>query len=161
MNEDSSWAKRSQYQIPTPVVNDEERLAKKKGWYATTIAEKDSQSKNRGRSCVDRILFEHRQDSSRYHWGCLCVSVVQLQPVHFSSVNQENRWKGWTVSYVNVSVQYYLQQHGRYSCVWWMYEISLASRLSHAWVHLVTARANLLTDHIISRRPIRARYMHF
>ena len=35
----------------------------------------------------------------------------------------------------------------RNSFVWWMYEIYLANRLSHAWLHFVTALASLLTDH--------------
>ena len=42
-----------------------------------------------------------------------------------------------------------------------MYEINLANRLSHAGVHVVTDLASLLTDHRMSGRPIRAKYMHF
>ena len=41
-------------------------------------------------------------------------------------------------------------QHCRLSWTWWMCEISLAKRLSHVWVHFVTARANLLTYHKMS-----------
>ena len=32
---------------------------------------------------------------------------------------------------------------------------------AHAGVHFVTDRANLLTDHRVSGRPVRARYKHF
>ena len=39
-----------------------------------------------------------------------------------------------------------------------MYEINLANRLAHARVHVVTALANLLTDHGMSGLPIRAKY---
>ena len=39
-----------------------------------------------------------------------------------------------------------------------MYEINIAERLSHACVHLVTALANLLTDHRMSGLPVRAKY---
>ena len=42
-----------------------------------------------------------------------------------------------------------------------MYEICLANRLSHAWIHSVTDLASLLTDHRMSGRPIRAKYKHF
>ena len=40
-------------------------------------------------------------------------------------------------------------------------EIKRAKRLSHALVHLVIARASLLTDHRISGLPMRAKYIHF
>ena len=36
----------------------------------------------------------------------------------------------------------------------------LANRLSQAWVHFVTDRASLLTDHRMSGLPIRAKYKH-
>ena len=52
-------------------------------------------------------------------------------------------------------------QYCRNSFVWWMYEINLVKRLSHAWVHFVTALVNLLTDHRMSSLPIRAKYKHF
>ena len=39
-----------------------------------------------------------------------------------------------------------------------MYEIKRAKRLSQAFVHFVTARASLFTDHKMSGLPIRARY---
>ena len=42
-----------------------------------------------------------------------------------------------------------------------MYEIKRAKRLSHAFVHFVTARASLFTDHQISGLPIRAKYRHY
>ena len=42
-----------------------------------------------------------------------------------------------------------------------MYEINLANRLSHAWVHFRTALASLFTDHKMSGLPIRAKYKHF
>ena len=48
----------------------------------------------------------------------------------------------------------------RNSFVWWMYEINLANRLSHAWVHFVTALASLLTDHRMSGLPSRFSYKH-
>ena len=41
-----------------------------------------------------------------------------------------------------------------------MYEIKRAKRLSQAFVHFVTARASLFTDHKMSGLPIRARYRH-
>ena len=40
-----------------------------------------------------------------------------------------------------------------------MYEIKRANRLSQAFVHFVTARASLFTDHRISGLPIRAKYV--
>ena len=52
-------------------------------------------------------------------------------------------------------------QYCRYWFVWWMYEINLAKRLSQAWVHFVTARASLLTDHKMSGLSRRAKYKHF
>ena len=42
-----------------------------------------------------------------------------------------------------------------------MYEINLAKRLSQAWVHFVTDRASLLTDHRMSGLPILAKCKHF
>ena len=44
--------------------------------------------------------------------------------------------------------------------VWWMKEIKRAKRLSQPLVHVVTARANLITDHGISGPPMRAKYKH-
>ena len=41
----------------------------------------------------------------------------------------------------------------RIHIVWWMYEIKRAKRLSHALVHLVTARASLFTVHTMSGLP--------
>ena len=48
-----------------------------------------------------------------------------------------------------------------YSLVRWLYEISLANRLSNAWVSYVTALANLLTHHWMSNRPFLPKYKHF
>ena len=42
-----------------------------------------------------------------------------------------------------------------------MLEINRGSRQSRAWVHFVTDRASLLTDHRMSGRPIRAKCKHF
>ena len=42
-----------------------------------------------------------------------------------------------------------------------MYEIKRAKRLSQDFVHFVTARASLFTDHKISGLPVRAKYRHF
>ena len=42
-----------------------------------------------------------------------------------------------------------------------MNEIERAKRLSQTFVHFVTARASLFTDHEISGLPIRAKYRHF
>ena len=42
-----------------------------------------------------------------------------------------------------------------------MYEINLAKRRSQAWVHFVTDRASLLTDHRMSGLPILAKCKHF
>ena len=42
-----------------------------------------------------------------------------------------------------------------------MYGVDLASRLSQAWVHPVTDRASLLTDHRMSGLPILAKCKHF
>ena len=44
--------------------------------------------------------------------------------------------------------------------VWWMYEIKRAKRLSQVFVHFVTARASLFTDHKIAGLPVRAKYRH-
>ena len=42
-----------------------------------------------------------------------------------------------------------------------MYAIKRAKRLSQAFVHYVTARASLFTDHTISGLPIRAKFWTF
>ena len=42
-----------------------------------------------------------------------------------------------------------------------MYEIKRAKRFLQDFVHFVTARASLFTDHKISGLPIRAKYSHF
>ena len=42
-----------------------------------------------------------------------------------------------------------------------MYAIKRTHRLSHAFVHFVTARASLFTDHDMSGLPIRAKYTPF
>ena len=52
-------------------------------------------------------------------------------------------------------------QYCRQSLAWWMYEINLVNRLSHVWVHFVTALANLLTDDRMLGLPIRVKYKHF
>ena len=41
-----------------------------------------------------------------------------------------------------------------------MYETNLAKRLPQVCVHLMTARASLLTDHRMSGLPFRAKYKH-
>ena len=41
-----------------------------------------------------------------------------------------------------------------------MHEIKCAKRLAYVFVHFVTARASLFTDHNMSGLPIRARYRH-
>ena len=54
--------------------------------------------------------------------------------------------------------------HNKYclhSHVLWMSSIKRAKRLSHAFVHFVTARARLFTDHKVSSLPILAKYRHF
>ena len=51
-------------------------------------------------------------------------------------------------------------QNCLYSHVQWTYEIKRAERLSNALVHLVIARASLLTDHKMSGLPMRFKYWH-
>ena len=48
-----------------------------------------------------------------------------------------------------------------FTCVMNMYEIKRDERLSHAFVHVVTDRASLFTEHRTSDLPIRAKYKHF
>ena len=112
MNEDSFGIKGSPYQNSKAGCKRQRKICKKERWKTTTITEKNRQSKDSGRTCVDGVLFEHGQDTSSYFWGSLCTTMAQLQSVYFPAVSKEIRWKRGTVPHVNVPVQHSLQHCG-------------------------------------------------
>ena len=92
------------------------------------------------------------RDTSRYLGGCLCTSMVQLQSIHFPAVSEENRWKRWTVSHVNVPVQDSFQHHGRVNSE--NQRITILSLLREFWrnnyAHVIlTAEVDSLPTHTI------------
>ena len=89
------------------------------------------------------------------------------------SVMSENRWSGlwdWkhavavcTLSLSTTSVNFYSFPHNNIACIHMCDECtrSNAPSVCHKlFVHFVTARASLFTDHRISGLPIRAKYTH-
>ena len=73
--------------------------------------------------------------------------------VDFESSKSPAKSESWNRPNLQCCAAFPTWQHCRKSSAWWMCEINLASRLSHAWVHFVTALGSLLTDHRMSRRP--------
>ena len=109
--------------------------------------------------CETDICFLHIQLIGTSVW---LPKIYKSPPdVDFESSKSPAKSESWNnptlhCCAVLTSWQYCLNSH-----VWWMYEIKRAKRVSQDFVHFVTARASLFTDHRISSLPIRAKKRHF
>ena len=74
--------------------------------------------------------------------------------VHFECSRSPVKSESWNNSNRQYCAVLHIWQNYRSSFVTWIYVRSLVNRLSHTWVHYVTTRVSLLTDHKISGRPI-------
>ena len=81
--------------------------------------------------------------------------------VDFESSRSPAKSESWNNPSLHCCAVFPTQQCCWYSLVWSRWEIKRAMRLSQDFVHFVTARASLFTDHKISSLPIRAKYRHF
>ena len=92
MNEDSSGPKKSQYQIPRPVVKDEERLARRKDDLPPPLQRRVNNPRIRDLPAFTEFYLitdkiHHATSEDAY------AQAVQLQSVHVPAINKDNRWK--------------------------------------------------------------------
>ena len=111
-------------------------------------------------SCArQKFVFLHIQLTGT---NVLLPKIHKTPPeVDFESSRSPAKSESWNKPSLQCCAVFPTWQYCRKSLVWWMYEINLSNRLSHAWVLFVTALANLLTDQKTSNLPIRAKYKHF
>ena len=105
--------------------------------------------------CETEVCFLHIQ---------LTGTNVRLPKMHktppdvdFESSSSPAKSESWNKSSLRCCAVFPTQHYCWYSLVWWMYEIKRAKRLWQDFVHFVTARASLFTDHKISGLPMRAK----
>ena len=108
--------------------------------------------------CETEVCFLHIQLIGTNVW---LPKMHRTPPdVDFESSRSPAKSESWNNPSLHCCAVFPTQQYCRYSLVWWMYEIKRAKRLSHAFVHFVTARASLFTDHLMSGLPLRAKNRH-
>ena len=108
--------------------------------------------------CETNVCFLHIQLMGT---NVLLPKIHKILPeVDFESSRSPAKSESWSKLRRQCWAVLPTWQYCRNSLVWWMCEINLANRLSHVWVHFVTALASLFADHSISGLPIRAKYKH-
>ena len=109
--------------------------------------------------CDTHVCFLHIQLIRTNVW---IPNMHHVPPeAEFESSRSPEKSESWNSPNLYGCAVFPTWQYCLYSLVKWMYEIKRARLLSHALVHFVIARANLLTDHRISGLPLRAKYRHF
>ena len=108
--------------------------------------------------CETEACFLHIQRIGTNVW--LPKKHKTPPDVDFESSQSPAKSESWNNPNLHCCAVFPTPQYCRKSFVRWMYEIKRDNRLSQAFVHFVTTRASLFSDHKKTGLPTRARYRY-